>query len=74
MVLSALAPTERTELIKGMSDEEAAACLAAMGLSARAAALADLAVADPTLVACALAAVWCAFFSQHLRQSGKFGM
>ena len=27
MVLSALAPQERTELMRGMSDEEAAACL-----------------------------------------------
>jgi hypothetical protein len=27
MVLSALAPQERTEVMRGMSDEEAAACL-----------------------------------------------
>jgi hypothetical protein len=33
---------------------------AAMSLSARAAVLADLGLADPTLVTCALAAVWCA--------------
>lgn len=100
MVLSALAPQERTELMRGMSDEEAAACLvrctcsrdlyslhalectalslrhtcsgglqsgdcvlpvqAAMSLGARGAVLADLSTADPTLVTCALAAVWCA--------------
>lgn len=58
MVLSSLAPTERTELLKGMSDEEAAACLAAMSMSARQGVVADLSAADPTLVTCALAYVW----------------
>lgn len=58
MVLSSLAPAERTELLRGMSDEEAAICLAAMSLSTRTAVIADLAAADASLVACALACVW----------------
>ena len=58
MVLSSLAPAERTELLKGMSDEEAAQCLAAMSLNVRDAVISDLAAADASLVACALACVW----------------
>ena len=58
MVLSSLAPAERTELLRGMSDEEAAICLAAMSLNTRTAVIADLAAADASLVACALACVW----------------
>lgn len=58
MVLSSLAPAERTELLRGMSDEEAATCLAAMSLNVRTAVIADLAAADSALVACALACVW----------------
>ena len=55
-----MAPAERTALLRGMSDEGAAACLAAMSLPARTAVLADLAAADPTLATCALAFIWCA--------------
>ena len=58
MVLSSLAPTERTELLRGMSDEETATCLAAMSLNVRTAVIADLAAADASLVACALACIW----------------
>ena len=58
MVLSSLAPAERTELLRGMSDEEAALCLAAMSLHTRTAVIADLAAVDASLVACALACVW----------------
>ena len=58
MVLSSLAPAERTELLRGMSDEDAALCLAAMSLNTRTAVIADLAAADATLAACALACVW----------------
>lgn len=58
MVVSMLAPAERTELLRGMSDEGAAACLAAMSLPARTTVLADLAAADPTLATCALAFIW----------------
>lgn len=61
MRLSTLAPAERTGLLQGMSDEGAAACLAAMSLTARGGVIADLAAADPTLVTCALAFIWCAF-------------
>ncbi len=50
MVLSSLAPAERTELLRGMSDEEAAICLAAMSLNTRTAVIADLAAADASLV------------------------
>ena len=58
MVLSSLAPAERTELLKGMSDEEAAQCLAAMSLNVRNAVISDLVAADASLVACALACIW----------------
>ncbi|CAL8467436.1 g6974 [Coccomyxa elongata] len=58
MVVSLLAPAERTELLRGMSDEGAAACLASMSLPARTAVLADLAAADSTLATCALAFIW----------------
>ncbi|BDA42925.1 hypothetical protein COCOBI_03-8180 [Coccomyxa sp. Obi] len=58
MVVSLMAPAERTQLLRGMSDEGAAACLAAMSLPARTAVLADLAAADPTLATCALAFIW----------------
>ncbi len=58
MVLSSLVPDERIELLKGVSDEEAAHCLAAMSLNVRNAVICDLAAADASLVACALACVW----------------
>ena len=58
MVLSRLAPPERTALLRGMSDEEAATSLAAMSVNTRTAVIADLAAADASLVACALACVW----------------
>ena len=58
MVLSSLAPPERIELLRGMSDEEAAICLAAMSVNTRTAVIADLSAADASLVACALACVW----------------
>ncbi|KAK9909574.1 hypothetical protein WJX75_004333 [Coccomyxa subellipsoidea] len=58
MVLSTLAPAEQTGLLQGMSDEGAAACLAAMSLTARGGVIADLAAADPTLVTCTLAFIW----------------
>jgi Mg/Co/Ni transporter MgtE len=58
MVLSSLTPAERTELLRGMSDDEAAACLAAMSPSTRQGVLADLAAADPTLLTCTLAYIW----------------
>ncbi|EIE24443.1 hypothetical protein COCSUDRAFT_61868 [Coccomyxa subellipsoidea C-169] len=58
MVLATLAPSERTGLLRGMSDEGAAACLAAMSLNARGGVIADLTTADPTLATCALAFIW----------------
>ncbi len=58
MVLATLAPSERTGLLRGMSDEGAAACLATMSLNARGGVLADLTAADPTLATCALAFIW----------------
>ncbi len=58
MVLSSLAPAERTQLLRGMSDEEAATCLAAMSLNVRKAVIADLEATDASLVACALGCIW----------------
>jgi hypothetical protein len=49
---------ERSELLRSMSDKEAA-CLATMSLSARSAVIADLNTAGPTLVNCELAFNWC---------------
>ena len=58
MVLSSLAPAERTELLRGMSDEEAATGLAAMSLNVRKAVITDLEATDASLVACALGCIW----------------
>ena len=66
MVLSTLAPGERTGLLRGMSDEGAAACLAAMSLNARGGVIADLAAADPTLATCALTFIWCLCAKTHV--------
>lgn len=58
MVLGLVAPEERVQLLQRMSDEEAAAALAAMSRTARGPVLADLQAADPTLATCALASIW----------------